>query len=133
MVQRERVTLAVVAVLIAVGAWFAQKVLGQGLAESTGGAMLTAVIAITVLTSIFAGIAAAVGAGKGKEIDERDTRLTLRSQVVRGFFYLCLAFGVLGLSVAAGDFAMANGIFLAILAIEIVSGVIMLALYRFSA
>lgn len=130
MVMRERVTLAVVVVLIAVGAWYAQTVFERGLAESAGGAMLKAVFAIAVLTSIFAGIAAAIGGRKGSEIDERDTRITLRSQVVRGFFYLCLGFGLLGLAVSDGNFALANGIFLAILAIEVTSGLVMLALYR---
>ncbi|MEM1379875.1 MAG: hypothetical protein AAGH41_04535 [Pseudomonadota bacterium] len=133
MVQRERVTLAVMVVLIAVGAWFANTVFDRGLAESTGGAMLKATIAIAILTTVLAGFAAALGAGKGKEIDERDSRIALRSQVVRGFFYLCLTFGVLGLAVSDGNFVLANGLFLAVLAIEITSGAVMLALYRVSA
>ena len=132
MVARERVTMAVVVVLAAVGGWFATVVAGEGLSADTGGTLLTAVIAITVLTSILAGIAAATSSHAGR-VDERDHRIAARSQMVRGFFYLALCFGVLGLLLGEGQWAFVNGIFLAILAIETISGLIMLALYRLNA
>lgn len=133
MVMRERVAAAVVLVLMGVGGWFAFRVLGDGLSAGSGREMLVAAAAIVVLTAVAAGVAALTGRGAGRQVDERDNRIALRSQVVRGFFYLVLAFGLLGLAVGDGDIARANAIFLAILGIEIVSGLVMLALYRVSA
>ncbi len=134
MTSRERVTAVVTMILMAVGAWFGLQLMEAGsMAAPANGAILTAVIAITMLTIVFAGIAAAIGGNKGAQIDERDRRLTLNSQVFRGFLYLALSFAVLGLAVGDGNYALVNGMFLAILGIETVSGLVMLALYRMSA
>lgn len=132
MVVRERVTIAVVLVLIAVGAWFGQGIWQNGLESSGGREMVIAAVAITVLTSVFAGVAALAGGGS-QRVDERDRDVTFKSQVFRGFLYLSVCFGVLGIAAGQGDFRTANALFLAILGIEIVSGLVMLVLYRFSA
>ena len=132
MVMRERMTLAVVLVLIAVGGWFTAVVMERGLGAPLGPEFLTAVIACAVLTAVAGGIAGAVGRDKGRQVDERDTRLTLKAQVLRGYLYLILGFGVLGIALAEGQHALANGMFLAIVGIEVLSGLVMLALYRFS-
>jgi len=132
MVMRERVTIVVVLVLLAVGGWFASSVRRTGLEAETGSLLLHAAIAISVLTAIFAGIAAATTGNKGR-VDERDHRIAARSQMIRGAFYLCLSFGVLGILIGNGHWSLVNAMFLSILAIEIISGVIMLTLYRFSA
>lgn len=131
MVQRERVTVAVLAVLVAVGGWFASVVRQDGLGANHSAAIIGAVVAIAVLSAALAALAAATGGSR--RVDERDHRVAMMSQTIRGFFYLGLSFGVLGLLWSAGQYALVNGIFLAILAIEIVSGIIMLALYRVSA
>ena len=132
MVIRERVTIAVLLVLIGVGGWFAQGIWQGGLESSGGQELLIASVAIAVLTSIFAGAAALMGGGS-QRVDERDRDVMFKSQVFRGFLYLSVCFGLLGLAVGAGDYRTANALFLAVLAIEIVSGLVMLALYRISA
>ncbi|GGY46935.1 hypothetical protein [Parvularcula lutaonensis] len=132
MVVREKVTLAVLAVLVATGAWFAQEVRARGLAAETGWQMLAVTLAIIVASAVLAGGIVALGP-KARQVDERDNRIALMSQSFRGFLYLGLSFGVLGLAVGNGNYALANGIFLAILGIEIVSGLVMLVLYRTSA
>ena len=130
MVVRERVTVAVVLVLMIIGGWYVTMVLSRGLGTNTLGEMALAAVGIMVLTSIFAGVAALSGGRKGQQIDERDHRVTFRSQMIRGFFYLALSFGLLGKAIADGNYTMANTIFLVIIGIEIISGMIMLMLYR---
>jgi len=133
MTERERITGAVVLVLAAVGGWFAWQLSSSGgLTQPAGGSIFLAVFAITVLTAIGAALAALVGRGRTR-VDERDHRIALRAQFVRGFLYLALAFALLGLAMMSGNALLANVIFLAILGIEIVSGLVMLALYRMSA
>jgi len=132
MVIRERVTIAVILVLTGVGAWFAQGIWQGGLESSGGQKLLVASVAIAVLTSIFAGAAALMGGGS-QRVDERDRDVMFKSQVFRGFLYLSVCLGMLGLAAGAGDYRTANALFLAVLAIEIVSGLVMLALYRISA
>ena len=132
MVMRERVTLAVLAVLGTAAVFYGRLILEQGLGAETGRQMAVTAIAIIVGTIVLATWAAATGA-KTNRVDERDNRVALKSQVFRGFLYLSLSFGMLGIAVGEGNYSLANALFLAILAIEIVSGVVMLALYRFSA
>lgn len=131
MTMRERVTWAVVAVLALVGGWF---VLGLRSADSLAGmrlgSMIGAVVMLAILTSIGAGVAALIG---NRSVDERDHAIALKSQGVRGYFYLVLAYGVLFYAIAQGDGLLANGLFAAILGIELIAGLVMVFQYRRSA
>ena len=130
MTMRERMTGAVVLALFGVGAWFTwQLISAGGPVASPSGTILLAVGGIIVLTSLFAGLAAAT-AGPGQRVDERDEGIAVWSQAVRGYFYLVIAFAVLGFAMLTGQRTLANLTFIAILASEIVSGLVMLALYR---
>lgn len=132
MVVRERVTAVVVIALIGVALWFGSTVRTEGLGAETGWQMLAATLAVIVVSGALAGAVVAAGP-KARQVDERDNRIALRSQSLRGFLYLALGFGVLGLAIGNGDYRLANGMFLAILGIEIVSGLAMLVFYRASA
>ena len=128
MTKQERVTGAVVVVLALVGAWFAWTLWSGGsLDEPRLGAMIGAVVLLALLSSIAAGAAALAGSGR---VDERDRKVAVRSQAVRGYFYLVVTYGALAYAVMQGSGVLANGLFLAILAVELVSGLVMLALYR---
>ena len=129
MTDREKTTIGVVLVLLAVGGWFVWHLVeAGGIGASQGGAMLVAVVAITVLTAIAAGAVALIS-GEQKP-DERDHQIALKSQMVRGYLYLALAFGLFGVTLGRVDPAVSNAMFLAILFVEIVSGLLMLILYR---
>ena len=128
MTMRERMTGGVVLVLAVVGAWYLWEVRARGgLAGTPGTSLFVAALAITVLTTLVAALVTLTGS---RTVDERDRQVTLRAQVVRGYLYLGLGFGVLGIAYARGDGALAAGMFLAILGIEIASGLVMLGLYR---
>lgn len=130
MVMRERVTVAVVFVLIGFAIWFGSVVASRGLGAETGGELIIAVVGITLLTSIGAALAAGLGGARAARVDERDRRVALQSQTIRGFFYLLITFGLAALAFRDGNFVLVNTLFLAILCVEIISGVIMLVLYR---
>jgi Kef-type K+ transport system membrane component KefB len=129
MVVREKVTLAVLMALVVCGVWFGRIVWSRGLETDLGGEMLMVLLAFIAVTAISAALLALIGR-KGRQVDERDGRVALRAQSLRGFLYLALAFGVLGLAIGQGQHAFANGMLLAILLIEVVSGLVMFALYR---
>lgn len=131
MVMRERTALGAVLVLGLVGGWFASVIWQEGLATDAGMRIFIAGIAIVVLMVPVA-IVMVLG-GRGRKVDERDHRIALMSQTFRGYLYLILSFGLFGLAMASGDNALMNAIFLAVLGIEIISGLVMMALYRFSA
>jgi hypothetical protein len=130
MVVREKVTLAVLIALVLSGLWFGRMVWSRGLEADLAGEMLMVLLAFIAVTAICAGLLALIG-GRGRQVDERDGKVALRAQGLRGFLYLALSFGVLGLAVGTGQHALANGVLLAVLLIEAVSGLVMLALYRF--
>lgn len=133
MTMRERLTAAVLPVLIGAAAWFAWRLRAAGgLDASAGTDIAIAAVAIGLLTALLGGVVAAT-AGKRRRVDERDHRIALRAQVFRGSLYLSLSFGLLGLALASENYALMNGLFLAILGIEIVSGAAMLVLYRLPA
>ena len=131
MTMQERVTWAVVLVLGLVGAWYGWAVWSRGgPAATTGATVLLAVLAITVLSAVCAGIAALAGS---QRVDERDRQIAFKAQVFRGYGYLALAFGALGFAFGRGDTRLAVELFAVILAIEFVSGIFMAVLYRRSA
>ena len=130
MTMRERMTGAVLLALCGVAGWFCWQLFeGDGLTRTPPGDIFLAVGGIVVLTSLFAGLAAAT-AGEGRRVDERDHQVAGWAQAIRGYFYLIITFGVLAYALLADERLMANLLFLAILGSEIVSGLVMLALYR---
>lgn len=127
MSRQERMTAAVTLVLIVVGAWFVAELRSApSLAQPLIGAMIGAV----VLTALLAGVAAGAVALLGGRTDERDRRIAVGAQAVRGYFYLILVYAGLGYAIFAGLGPLANGLFAAILTTEILSGLLMLVLYR---
>ncbi|NNU15809.1 hypothetical protein HK107_05680 [Parvularcula sp. ZS-1/3] len=133
MVMREKVTAGVLAVLVVLAVWFGFEIMARGIEASTGWQMLVAVLVFVMLSGGIAAVIALSGRSKTQQVDERDNRIALQAQSLRGFLYLALSFLVLGLAIGNGDFGLANRLFLAILGIEIVSGLGMLILYRISA
>ena len=128
MTSQERITGAVMVVLALVGIWFAMELRGAAdLGTPQLGSMVGAIVMIAVGSAIAAGIAAAIG---GQKTDERDRIVALRAQAVRGYFYLVLTFGVVAWAAFTGQGRLANGLFLTIIAGELVAGAVMLALYR---
>lgn len=132
MVVREKVTMGVLAVLLGALGWFALTISRQGLGTDAVWQMGVITIGVVVFSAIVAAVLIA-GSARHRQVDERDGKVAMRSQGIRGFLYLGLSFLVLGVSVGEGNYAIANAMFLAILGIEIVSGLIMLVLYRASA
>jgi hypothetical protein len=132
MVVREKVTLAVLIALMISAGWFGRIVWSRGLEADLGGDMLVVLLAFIAVTAVCAALLALIGR-KSRQVDERDGRVALRAQGLRGFLYLALSFGVLGLAIGQGQHALANGMLLAILLIEVVSGLVMFALYRLNA
>jgi hypothetical protein len=131
MTMRERVTWAVVLVLAVVGAWYGRELWLRGGVEAAPVALIgVAAAAITILTILLASLAALLG---DRTVDERDRVTTYKAQMIRGFFYLALAWAVFGLLLGQGQHGFALGLFAAFIAIEFLSGLVMLALYRRSA
>ena len=126
MTKQERVTGAVMVALALTGVWFAMQVQDGGLTAPHVGAMIGAVVLLAVASSVLAGVAAALGG----RTDERDRRVAVNAQAVRGYFYLIATFGVLAYALWAGLNELASGLFLAVIGIELAAGAVMLALYR---
>ena len=126
MTKQERVTGAVMIALAFTGVWFAMQVQEGGLAAPALGAILGAVILLAIGSSVLAGLAAALGG----RTDERDRRVAVNAQAVRGYFYLVAVFGVLAYALWSGLNELANALFLTMIGIELVAGAVMLMLYR---
>ncbi|MCQ8183864.1 hypothetical protein [Parvularcula maris] len=129
MVAREKVALAVLVALLVSGVWFARLVASRGLGADLAPQMLTMLLVFIVVTAVCAALIALLGP-KARQVDERDGRVALTAQSLRGFLYLALSFAVLGIAIGRGEHALANAMLLAVLSIEVVSGLVMLALYR---
>ena len=126
MTKQERMTGGVMVALALTGLWFAMQIQDDGLAAPHLGAMIGAVVLLAIVSSVLAGLAAALGG----RTDERDRRVAVNAQAVRGYFYLIATFGVLAYAVWEGLHGLANGLFLTVIGIELIAGAVMLALYR---
>jgi hypothetical protein len=130
MTYNEQITVFVVLVLMAALAAF------LGAVESAGGfsAPLTPKIGWTVLSitvlSAFDAAAIRLRQKRGAVADERDGKVAFLAQTLRGYLYLGVLFLGFGYAIFAGHNLLANGLFVAILAIEIISGLALLVLYR---
>ena len=128
MTMQERVTAAVVVVLMLVGGWFGWTLWSAGgLWTARVDLMIAAVFFIAVLSAVLAAAAALMGE---QRVDERDRKITFQAQGLRGYLYLVLAYAALVGAIVQGAGLLANALFAAILAIELLSGLVMLALYR---
>ncbi|MEE4211675.1 MAG: hypothetical protein V2I43_20705, partial [Parvularcula sp.] len=71
--------------------------------------------------------------GPGLKADERDRRVASTSQAVRGTLYLSVVLMLCAWAAMSGQHTLANLLFVLVLGFEIVSGLVMLLLYRCTA